>query len=177
MAVLISVTELRTHIETDLVDAALTRILNDADDAIVEALGEHKSTGTVSEVHIGGDKALFFDRPYSAITSVTEHRGTTNTVLSEDDYRTWYGNRLLERLSLEATNPQANWGERVTVVYTPVDDDKQRIGATIDLVRLALQYTALKSQRAGDYSSSALDYDQERARIINRLNRKSLIPG
>ena len=176
MAALITVANLRLHIETDLADASLQRIVDAVDQDIVEALGEHSSTGTVSETHVGGDKGLFLGRPYATITSVTEHRGTTSTVLVAADYRSWYDNRVLERLSLNATNPQGEWGERVDVVYTPVDDDKKRILATIDLVRLALQYTGLKSERAGDYSSSALDHAKERAAIISRLDRKSLLP-
>ena len=176
MAALITLNDLHEHVETDINNAALQRLIDAADMEIVEALGEHWSTGTVSETYVGGDKGLFLHRPYSAITSITEHRGTTATVLVAADYRSWYGNRVLERLSLGATNPQAAWGERVDVVYTPVDDDAARIQATIDLVRLALQYTGLKSERAGDYSSSALDHAKERAAIISRLDRKSLLP-
>ena len=177
MAPLIKVNDLREHVETDINNAALQRLLNAADQEIVDALGEHSSSGTVTDLLIGGDNALFLNRPYSAITSVTEFRGTTATVLDSTDYRSWYGNRLLERLSLDATNPQAYWGERVSVVYTPVDDDAARIRATIDLVQLAVQYTGFKSERAGDYQSTAMEHGKERARIIASLERNSLIPG
>ena len=177
MAALIDVNDLREHIETDINNAALEALIDAADQEIVESLGEHSSTGTVSEQHIGGDKALFLNRPYESITSVTERRGTTTTVLADDDYRSWYGNRLLERLALEATNPQANWAEITTVVYTPVDDDASRIRATIDLVKLAVQFTGVKSERIGDYATTSHNESEERAKIIARLDRKSLIPG
>ena len=177
MAPLITVANLILHIETDLATAEVQRLIDAADDSIVEAHGEHSSTGTVTDLLIGGDRALFLTRPYSALTSVTEYAGTSTTVLVAADYRAWYGNRLLERLALDATNPAAYWAERVQIIFTPVDDDKQRIEATIDLVRLAMQVTGLQSQRAGDYSAVSLNYHKERAAIINRLGRKSMIPG
>jgi hypothetical protein len=174
---LITPTNIREHIETDLTDAALQRLIAAADQEIVETLGEHNPTGTVTETHVGGDKGLFLNRPAASITSITEYRGTTTTVLVAADWRAWYGNRVLERLSLDATNPQGEWAERVDVVYTPVDDDNARIGATIDLVNLAIRYTGLQSERVGDYASTAMHHAKERGHIIARLDRKSLIPG
>ena len=176
MAALLTRDELRAHVETDLADTPLDQLINTADQEIVQAVGGHNASGTVTELYVGGDRALFLDRQFESITSVTESRGSTDTVLVAADYRVWFGNRTLERLSLGATNPQANWGERVPVVYTPVDDDHARIGATIELVRLAIQHTGLKSERVGDYASASVDHNREKAAILARLNRQGWMP-
>lgn len=173
MTALITAQEIKEIIELDLPDSSIDRLIDAADQEIADAHGAHASEGTVTELHIGGDTGLFLNRVISSITTVTEFRGTITTVLDSTDYRSWFDGRVLERLSLNATNPQARWAERVEVVYTPVDDDLRRIAATIDLVRLATQYNGLEDERAGDYwATQKKDYFVERSRIINSLGRK-----
>lgn len=178
MVALITSQDMREYVETDINAASLQRLIDVADAEIVELFGEHTVEGTVAatELHTGGSRGLVLDRPWSSITTITETWGTTDTVLAADDWRAWYGNRILERLALNATNPQAIWGERVSVVYIPVDDDKAREGATIDLVKLAIQNTGLKSERSGDYSTTAFDMELEKTKILRRLDRSKMMP-
>ncbi len=176
MANLLTAIEMKVYIETDLTDAALDRLIDAADQEIVQSHGEHASVGTVTELHIGGDAAIFLNRPPATITSVTETVSEVDTVLSTDDFREWYGSRVLQRLD-DGTNPQTFWGERVSVVYTPISDDPRRIQATIDLTRLGVEFNALRTQRAGDYSQTALtDYTKERSQIVNSLGRSRWMP-
>ena len=175
MTALITIDSLREHVETDINNLALQRILDAVDDEIVASVGPHASTGDVTELIMGGDVGLFLARPYTTITSISEVFGTAAAVtLSTDDYRSWFGNRTLQRLT-DGTNPQSRWGDRVTVIYEPLTDDNMRILSTIELVQLSLQYSGLQSEQAGDYRSTAKDHAKERAGIINRLNRRRLI--
>ena len=144
---------------------------------IVDSVGEHASVGDVTEVLIGGEHIIFPDRVIGSITSITETRVTTDTVLVAADYRVW-NDRSIQRLAVGATNPSAFWAERVTVVYTPEDDDERRVGATIALTKLAIAFSGKSSERAGDYSESFTgDMLKQKYAILARLNRKSLIPG
>ena len=90
-------------------------------------------------------------------------------MLSPDDYRTWYGGRMLERLS-NGSHPRADWGERVELTYTPVDTDHQRRMAIIRLVQLGLPYSGLHSESVGQYSAQNLDYGKEREAILKQLS-------
>lgn len=177
MANLLTAVEMKVHISTDLTDTALDQLISEADEDIVDAHGEHASTGTVTELLIGGEHVLFPDRVIGSITSITETVGDSDTVLVSADYRIW-NNRSIERLAVGATSPRDRWGERVSVVYTPDDDDARRIGATIALVKLSISFSGKSSERAGDYSESISGVMlNERARILARLNRKSMMPG
>ena len=62
------------------------------------------------------------------------------------------------------------------MVYIPVDDDLAREGATIDLVKLAVQNTGLKTERSGDYSTTAFDMELEKTKILRRLDRSKMMP-
>lgn len=177
MGNLLTATEMKVHIDTDLSDTALDQLISEANEEIVDSVGEHASVGTVSELHIGGEHVLFPGRVIGSITSITEHIGTTDTLLVAADYRVWQ-NRNIQRVSVGATNPRQFWAERVTVVYTPENDDARRIGATISLVKLALSFSGKSSERAGDYAESfSGDMLEYKHAILARLNRKSLIPG
>ena len=168
---LVTADQVREHIGSNSTDTdeLLTRLIDDADQAVVSRYGPHSIDGPVTEVHPGGSVRLFPSQAVEGITSVTETVWDTATVLSPDDYRTWYGGRMLERLS-NGSHPRANWGERVELEYTPVDTDPQRKMAIIRLVQLGLQYSGLQSERVGPYSAQNLDYAKEREAILKQLS-------
>ncbi len=170
MSVLI-VAELLTHLETDLTDPAIQRLIDDAESEIDERVGE-LATHTDEfhgETHA---QAIFLKRKASAITTVTEEyksgAGWSSTVLAADDYELHFNGRQLRRLST-GTNPASTWGDTVTVVYVPLTDAARRLVITIDLVKLAVVFNALDSEKVGDYSSKSLAYDATRTALINRL--------
>lgn len=166
MASLLTPAEIRKHIETDLEDVPLQRLLDDADRDIVAKYGPH--TGNITELVVGEGNLLFLSQVPSAIVSVTETRDDADQLLGATDYRTWYG-RVLERIATGAF-AATTWGERVVVVYTPVDDQARRKRIEIDLVRLAIEYDAQKSSSDGDHSESDVDYEDERQRILGSLS-------
>lgn len=179
MAVLITIAQLREHTETDLGDDALQRIIDDADAAIVARFGEHAEAGVFSaddplvEQHEGGGQYVFPHRKVDTIDSVLEYIGylggdEVEYELAADDYRLTHDSASMLRLAT-GTNARSRWG-RVVLSYFPVTDISRRTRVELDLCKLALQYSALGSEKAGDYSQSQLgDYQTERERLLSEM--------
>ncbi len=165
---LVNAAMLRENVETNLADSALEQLIDDADAAVVGYCGPHNQDGPFEEILPGGSSRLFPSRAVESVDKVTETVGTVSTDLSPDDYRSWYGGRMLERLS---NGPHAlpYWGGRVLLRYTPVSTDAQRRMAIIRLVQLGIQYSGVQSERVGPYSSQSLDYTRERDAILKQL--------
>ena len=89
MANLLTANQMKIHIDTDLPDAALNQLISEANEEIVDSVGEHASVGTVTEVMVGREHLIFLGRVISSITSITETIGTTDTLLVAADYRVW----------------------------------------------------------------------------------------
>lgn len=167
---LVTAAQAREHIETDLPDAALQRLIDDAESEIVRRFGPH-APGPVVEEHAGGDPLLFLRRPALSVQSVAEEVAYVVTALDASDYRLRFGGRAIERLPT-GPHPRRFWGDLVTVTYAPVDDTPQRVRVLLDLVQLAVAYGAVDSVSVGDYSEQALDYQRERERLL-----AGLLPG
>ena len=144
----------------------------------------------------GGDSSVFLKRPISTVTTVTEYASRTDVTgvaLTEDEeFYVWPHEGRLERIggSIPRSAPsvlsvfymsdaqfagQASggcWASHVEVAYKPTDQHLKRELATIDLVRLMLSQTALKSESvAGEYSYQAPEnWELERRRIMRRLS-------
>jgi hypothetical protein len=163
---LLTVAQIRQHIETDLEDDALQRIIDAEDAEITRRFG---ATSTQTDVLKGGSEYLFLSRKATTIASVTEEVYETTTTLATDDYDLWW-NQALER-DPDGTNGRTTWGERVTVVYTPQDITAQRRGVLIALVQLAVRYNGVQSESvgSGDYSAASYDYQRERERLFVKL--------
>lgn len=175
MPTLISPAELREHVETDLKDTALQRILDDIDGEIVTRFGAHTGAVTIDE-DTRGEGLIFLNPPSTAITSVTEYAirsDTAGILLDPADYRVLRGGRELERLTT-GPNGSLHWGERVVVIYTPSDDRARRRMVEIDAAKLEIQYEAKRSEGIGDMQTLFLDHQQERERIIGRLRKGRL---
>ena len=167
---LVSVDQVREHLGSNVAaDEYLQRLIDDADQAVVSRYGPHSIDGPVTEVHGGGTFRLFPHRVVKEIAKVTETDGNVSVVLSDDDYRSWYGGRMLQRLA-DGSHPRGCWGERVELEFTPVDDDAQRRMAIIRLVQLGLPYSGLQSESVGPYSAQNLDYAKEREAILKQLS-------
>lgn len=161
----LAVTELRAHIETDLTDVALQRLL----DAAIADVGPESD---VPEYTTGlGRRYIFLSRPASAIVSAVEHVESADLTLAISDYRILGGSQI-ERLTT-GTNPAYFWNERVTITYTPSDLAK-RAQALIDLVRLEVERRAVTSEGIGDYQMSAPEYEAERTRIVSAFRGRSM---
>lgn len=169
---LLTLAQLKEHIEAELADDALTRLLNGADQAVEQRYGAIATQVDEFVVSFdlypnGRDKYVNLTRQVSSITSVTEqlYGGDADT-LAADDYD--LRGRSLERLN-SGTNSRNVWGHRVVVTYVPYDDTNQRIPVIVDLVKIELGYRGLHAERASDYSMTAAEYQKERESILGAL--------
>lgn len=165
MALLV-VGQIREHVETDMNDNALQRLIDAEDAEIVRRFG---APTTQTDVLRGGEERLFLSQLASTITSVTEEVAHTTTVLATDDYEVWWSQEL-DRLT-DGTNGRRTWGERVTVVYVPQTMTAQRVACLTQLVQLAVRYNGVTQESigAGDYSAASADYQKERERLFRKL--------
>ena len=111
---------------------------------------------------------LFTRRAIASITSVTEIVGADETVLAANDYALRYSDRAIERLTA-GTNGRTCWADRVRVVYAPSADLSRRKRVLIDLVKLAVEYNAVRQESTGSHSRTMVDYQQEREAILSTL--------
>lgn len=167
----LTIAMLKEHVETDLSDAAIQRLIDSAEEEIVAKFGAKDSAIEVfNEVSLS--HVVFLPRRASSITSVSEDvivgGDITTTDLEADDYRLELGGRALRRLS-SGSNPRSRWGDQITVTYVPESDANRRLDVTIDLVKLAIQYKGLDSEKVGDYSATMSKYEAKRAAALNRL--------
>jgi hypothetical protein len=166
---LLTLDEVKAHVETDLEDTALQRIVTGIESEISDRYG---STDSAEETVAGTDRrVLVTHRPIESITSITED----DVTLSANDYRQW-GRYRLERLS-SGDNPRTLWGGVVELQYTPRDDSEQRKLVLVDLVKLELEYRALQSESVGggDYRANHVDYTRERTRLLRMLAPKKVV--
>ena len=173
---LLTVDEVRVHIETDLTDIELQRMIDSAEEDIVQKYGPHTSqTDELEECRLSN--VLFLSRPASEILTVTEeihnNGNISQTVLSADDYDLVQSGWRIRRLS-SGTNPRSTWGDVVIVQYTPVDETSKREGVLIALVKLDIQFNGLDSESVGDYSSEQKQYQSNRNKILSSLSRRLL---
>lgn len=167
MAPLISTNDLEQHVETDLPPAALKRLIADADALIVEKCGPHAATTETFWTN-RVDEYIYPSRRVASVDQIDELDGDTETTLANDDYEILDNGIMIRRLN-DGTNPSSKWLDRVVVQYTPITQNERRIRVTIDLVRLAIQYNALKAESAGDYDATSVDYEDERMRLVRSL--------
>ena len=154
------------HIGTDLATAAVQRLIDDAEDAVITRYGAHLAQ---IDYLTGGDVFIFPVRPVSLVTSIVETAADTDTTLAANDWVLWDNGRSIKRKG-DGTNPSGRWNGDITVTYTPVADPDRRKRVIIDLVRLAVIYNALMSKNTGNVSSEAVEYQRERNRILSELS-------
>lgn len=162
---LLTIAEARALISTSLDDVQLQAVIDREEAWMIRAYGAHYTALlSVTETLAGGkNKSLYLRRPIGSVTSIT----ADEAVLDSDDYRVWGDEGRIERLPAGS-----RWGEEaIVVVYTPQDDNALRKSALIDLLRLTLNRSGLKSESvAGEYSYTAFENtEEERARVMRTL--------
>lgn len=171
MAIL-TIAQLREHIETSLGDDALQRLLNAAEEAIVARAG---APGARAILTGGGYRFISLPRPASAISSITETRYDTTTTLAVDDYDLLPDGYLIERLTT-GTNPRSTWYGTVEVTFTPVADTATREMVQVDLCKLDIAANPhMRSLTIGSWTEQYANDAQwneadEREAILARLN-------
>lgn len=169
---LLTVAELREHVETSLGDDAVQRLLDGLEAEIVRYAGP---PGEQTDRIRGGQQLITLLRPTSRIVSVSESWYTTTTTLDPDDYELLpNGQQLLRKRT--GPNPRYHWWWDVTVVSIASDDDDIRIGVLLDLFRLAEDFDpGVTSEQIGawmEQRSANSQWNQSTAResILGRLD-------
>ena len=163
---LITVGQLREHVETDLSDDALERLVDSADAEMIRAFGPHD--GELSVLVAGRGYRIWLPRPAKSITEIGEWAGWETPgdadPVSADKYSLEHGGRTIFRTD-------APFMTNVQITYTPIADNPRRTQALIDLVKLELEYRGLNTERVGSYSVTYMDHDKKRQRILTRLRQ------
>lgn len=165
---LLTVAELRDLVNTGLVDAKLQVIIDREEAEVIAQYGAHYVNGatTIAETVSGGNGSLFLKRRIGTISAIAESTslGGTAITLTASQYFVWAGEGRISRLPEGAA-----WGRSVVVTYVPADDTALRKQVLIELVRLALEQTAMRSENvAGEYSYQAPIWNEERKRLLKR---------
>lgn len=166
---LLTVATLRAQVNTGVDDTKLQTIIDREELEIVSRYGAHYVDGstTISETVDGGSCSIYLKRRIGTVSSITEAQslGGATTTLTSTQYVAYAGQGRIVRLS-EGTR----WGRTVVVTYVPADDRPLRTQVLIELVRQALEQTAMAAESvAGEYSFTAPDWERQRRRLMKRL--------
>ena len=166
---LVTVAEARALVNTGLSDGDLQVVIDRIEADITAKVGAPQTDAYATEVvktMRGEGDNLFMPTEIYSVVSIVEDTAT----LTADQYQTW-GGGVIERLPMGT-----GWGDRVVVTYKPADDRSVREGVIIDLLRLTLNRSAMKSESiAGEYSYTAFDStDGEYRKVMKRLMFQAL---
>jgi hypothetical protein len=166
----VSVEYVRSLVTTGKSDTVLQDIIDTEEEALVVRLGAPPDGETiVTEVQVLDPcgPSIFLNRPIASIESITEAAapGETATTLEATDYYVIPKQGRLIRLA-----DGTDWGRVVTVEYVPGDSPGKWRQVIVELVRLALEQTAMQSESvAGEYSYTAPEWEAKRAQLYRRL--------
>ena len=166
---LVTVAEARALVNTGLSDGDLQVVIDRIEADITSKVGAPQTDAYATEVvktMRGEGDNLFMPTEIYSVVSIVEDTAT----LTADQYQKW-GGGVIERLPMGT-----GWGDRVVVTYKPADDRSVREGVIIDLLRLTLNRTGMKSESiAGEYSYTAFDSsDGEYRKVMKRLMFQAL---
>jgi len=164
MTALLTAAECRVLVRTSLSDEDLQAVIDRIEAVITKKIGapqDETNSVTITETVEGDGEHIFVKVRFSEIVSITEDGASVDA----DDYRAWGDSGMIERL------PEGyQWEDVCVVTYKPVDQRDERKEATINLVRLTLERTAMASESiAGEYSFNAPDWDKAIKRELKNL--------
>jgi hypothetical protein len=166
---LVTTTQLRALVNTSLSELHLQDVIDRVETQISERIGDPQTDAmatSVTKTMPGEGYFLYMPTEIHSVVSIVDD----GNALTSAEYQTW-GGGVIERLPCHSY-----WGDRVVVTYKPVDDRAKRRQVIIDLVRLVLERTALKSESiAGEYSYTAPEnWDAEFRKAMRRLMFKAI---
>ncbi|PKN98002.1 MAG: hypothetical protein CVU42_13850 [Chloroflexi bacterium HGW-Chloroflexi-4] len=164
MTPLLTAAECRVLVRTSMSDDDLDAVIARIERLITKRIGapqNDENSVTITETVEGEGEHIFVKTRFSEIVSITEDGASVDA----DDYRAWGDSGMVERL------PEGyQWDDVCVVTYKPVDQRDERKEATINLVRLYLERTAMVSENvAGEYSFDAPDWDKAIKRELKNL--------
>lgn len=168
---LLTVAAVRAVVETALTDPELAAVIEREEAEAVRRFGPigdgaSPATATVA----GGGASLFLPKAVAALTSVAERAGLASPLAPVDAsrYLRWDAQGRLDRID-------GVWGTQVVVTYTPADERERWTAVLIEVVRQAVEQTALRGASvAGEYSFQAPDWEQQRRQLYRRLRFMSV---
>lgn len=180
MAVTVTPAIILEHVDTDLGNTALQRLIDACEQDIIDAHGPHDGSEITERFFPGPSDALIYvNHPLdpaatnSDITVVETSPGalgeTQYTLTLDQDYEI-SGQRGLRR-KVSGDFSSLTWAGIVDVTYTPTSDDHpKRTRVLIELVRISIQNQGLRSAVLGDVKMEYLDYENERVKLLRSLN-------
>ena len=164
MTSLVSPTDVKALINTAMSDIDLQKVIDRVEAQVTARIGAPQTDGLETQVArtVRGEGCnLFLPTEINSVVSIVED----DIELTAEEYRVWSAG-VIERIPINAS-----WGDRIVVTYKPVDDRPKRTEVIIDLVRLVIEHTAMKSESvAGEYSYTAPDnWEAEFRRAMKRL--------
>ena len=163
---MLSLTEVRARVETDLNDATLGNII----ESEVQALERHVGGESATETQFAsGLTVLYLRRKPAQITKITERRLVTSdpVTLAKSDWRKIgiYGLRRL----FDGANAASTWGEEVIIEYVPELDHRLRDRVVLDLVQMSVEFRALDKEEVGDWKGEQKDYKKRRNELLSQV--------
>jgi len=169
MTSFVSPANVKAIVNTAMSDVNLQTVIDRVESQVNARIGVPQTDAYATEVvktMRGEGFYLFTPTEIYSVVSIVED----GNALTSDQYQTWAGG-VIERLPEESY-----WGDRCVVTYKPADDRLKRAQVIIDLVRLVIERTAMKSENiAGEYSYTAPDnWDAEFRKAIKQLMFKAI---
>ena len=164
---LLTVAQVRAHVETELSDSAFERLIDSQDARIRRMVGPHDGTLTVDNYRTDGLHRIWLPRPAETVTSVEERYETDATWTTVDS-----GNYYLSDEGNTINRTDTRFLPLAKIVYEPVAENDLRMQALIDLVRLRVADDAMASHTDGDFSATSVDYAREERRILEPLRHR-----
>jgi hypothetical protein len=166
---LLTVEELREHVQTALDDEALQRIIDGNDAAITNAcgtlvLGDYETPDVVIETNTLAVKTntLWLKRKPASIESVTEidtgSDGSDTDLVVEDDY--WLDGKIVYRRG-------GWWGRRVQIEYIPMNDVQERRLLLVQLCQLTINVEpGMSFAGAATWQETYKNFETEKQSLI-----------
>lgn len=169
-ATLLTTDELLEHVESDLGDDALQRILDSEEGEIVRRYG---TLGTVTEQRLNAGPLIVLSQRAASITSVSYFDAYTEYPIPPigGDATQYY--RLANGSTLELFGWSAY--DRLTITYVPEDTTEQRRVVLIALCKLALAYSGYSNQNDPSGGENPLDYTREREALLRTLRPRTAL--
>ena len=166
---LIATTSLGAMIDTDLTDIEVEYLIDGAEDAIEQIVGDVDDGARVHRTRIWPPTPyLWLPHQAESVQSVVMDDDT----VSSDDYEIEEDGSLLRRKQDSAGAYQfgyRSWGGEVLVNYTRELHTAFWREALIDLVRVSAGRMGIANERTGPYAVAAADSEMLRQEILTRV--------
>lgn len=163
---MITITDVRARVETDLDDVTLQRIVDGVQKEIERHAGNE--TQQIEAFTQLGTDFITLARRAQSITSVAERRSSLSdeTLLVEDvDFR------VIDPYKIRRLN--TDWGEEVVVDYVPESDPNVRDRVALDIAQMDIEFRSFQSESLGDWSGNQTDYSARRSALLAQVREGS----